>query len=255
MDRLRASAKSLALIAVGVLLAAGTYAIASIPDSNGVITGCWDHTAGATYGALRVIDPSLSGNTRSANEYSGGSSETQITWNQQGPTGPAGPAGPQGVQGLQGPRAPSSFLSYSSGGGKTMLLKLPGVKGESKVPKYKGWIDLRSVSFGGSNNPQKSEIIVVKHLDSTSPELALRTANGKPFDEATLVFRKGGSKPVEYLKFTMKNVLVTSLTNINNPQDKIPEEQVTLNFTKVTEEFLGNRHTTIHLTPSQIRLP
>src|SRR3954464_1659213 len=99
MERLRLSAKSLALIAIAILVAAGTYAVASIPGSDGVITACWDHTAGATYGALRVIDPSLSGNTRSANEYSCQSNETQLTWNQQGPTGPVGPAGPLGPQG------------------------------------------------------------------------------------------------------------------------------------------------------------
>jgi type VI secretion system secreted protein Hcp len=223
-----------------------------------VITGCWDHTAGATYGALRVIDPSLSGNTRSANEYSCQSNETQIAWNQQGPTGPggpAGPAGPQGVQGIQGPRAPSSFLSYSSGGGTAILLKLPGVTGESTVPGYKGWIDLKSASLGASNKPKKSEIIVVKRFDKSSPKLNLALLDGKPFDNATIVFRKGGSKPVVYLKFTMKTVYVTSLTNVNPHQDPVPDEQVGFAFKTLAEEFLGNRHTTIHLTPSQIRLP
>ena len=100
MDRLRASGKTLALIAFVILAAAGTYAVASIPGSGGVITGCWDHNNDTShFGTLRVIDPSIPTTGHSNYEYSCLSNETQITWNQQGPTGPAGPTGPTGPVG------------------------------------------------------------------------------------------------------------------------------------------------------------
>ena len=258
MDRLRASGKTLLLIAVAVMVAAGTVAVASIPGSDGVITACWDHTAGATYGALRVIDPSLSGSTRSPNEYSCQSNETQITWNQQGPTGPAGPAGPlgpQGPAGPQGPSAPSSILSFT-GGVKTMFLKLPGITGESKITGHKGQIELQSMSFPVTQSkPKSAEIIVVKRTDSTSPKLFLADLSGKPFDKATIeLAKKKGGKLADYLVFKMKNVLVTGIKT-GGHADAVPTEAVTLTFTKLEEEYLGTGHTTIHLTPHQIRLP
>jgi type VI protein secretion system component Hcp len=261
MDRPRASWKSLLLIAVAVLVGAGTVAVASIPGSDGVITACWNSTAGSTYGALRVIDPSLAGTTRSANEYSCQSGETQITWNQQGPTGPTGPTGPAGPAGPQGARAPSSVLSFSGsgggggGGGSLYLLKLKGLTGESQVKKHKGEIDLKSVSFGaGQNKPKSAEIIVVKRIDSTSPKLFVAAASGKSYPKGSIEFikRKTGQ---EYLVFKMKDVLVTSVKTLTGGGDPLPSEQVTLTFTSLSEEFLGNRHTTIHLTPHQFSLP
>lgn len=65
-------------LALGVALAVG-IAGASIPQ-DGVFTGCYLKSGGT----LRVIDPSVT-NCRST--------ETKITWNQQGQPGPQGPPG------------------------------------------------------------------------------------------------------------------------------------------------------------------
>lgn len=66
-------------------------AYAAIPDSNGVIHGCYK----TSNGSLRVIDsPAVQCDPRN---------ETAISWNQTGPQGPQGPAGPQGPQGPEGP--------------------------------------------------------------------------------------------------------------------------------------------------------
>src|SRR6266571_4735218 len=77
-----------AVVAVVVGLAAGGIAYASIPDSKGVIHGCYylGSTAygGPRNGTLRVIDPS-SGATCAGDERS-------LNWNQKGATGPTGPS-------------------------------------------------------------------------------------------------------------------------------------------------------------------
>jgi hypothetical protein len=65
-----------------VLLAAGA-AIASIPDSTGVINGCYNKVNGN----LRVID---------AASQTCRPDETAIFWSQTGPAGPQGPPGPMG---------------------------------------------------------------------------------------------------------------------------------------------------------------
>ena len=71
---------------VAVVVAAVSVAYASIPDSNGVIHGCYDKNNGQ----LRVIDPAVS----SCNP-----SETPLQWSQTGPQGPMGPQGPAGSAG------------------------------------------------------------------------------------------------------------------------------------------------------------
>lgn len=86
--------------AAAALLVAAGVAYATIPDSNGVIHGCYARSGGS----LRVIDASVT-NCKST--------ETSLDWNvqgpqgPQGPTGPTGPAGPQGTAGPQGPQGPA----------------------------------------------------------------------------------------------------------------------------------------------------
>lgn len=81
----------------GIALLLGSIIIwASVPDSNGVIHGCYKNEQGG----LRIID--------TANEQCS-SNETLLSWNQTGPQGPQGiqgPAGPQGEPGPQGPQGP-----------------------------------------------------------------------------------------------------------------------------------------------------
>jgi hypothetical protein len=60
-----------ALVVVALGLAAGGIAYASIPDSNGVIHGCYQKNSGQ----LRVVDPGGAGGSCS-------SSESPLAWNQ-----------------------------------------------------------------------------------------------------------------------------------------------------------------------------
>ena len=255
MDRLRTSAKTLALVAVAILIAAGTYAVASIPDGNGVITACWDHNNDTShFGTLRVIDPSLPASGHSNYEFSCLSNETQISWNQQGPQGPVGPAGAAGPTGPQGAQASPSFLSFTGGVRSAILLSLPDIQGDSTIKGHKGDIELKSASVGGGK-PKIGEIIVVKDVDKSSPTLFKAVATGKHFPTATIVFRKAGKGQQDYLKLTMTNVFVTSVKNVGSPSDPRPSEQLTLTFKKLAVSYLASHNSTIHLTPSQISLP
>lgn len=66
-------------------LVVGSIAWAAIPDTNGVIHGCYDGG-----GHLRVIDTASKSCT---------AKETAIQWAERGPMGPAGPQGVQGPAG------------------------------------------------------------------------------------------------------------------------------------------------------------
>ena len=73
-----------ALAIVGTLVVAGGIAYATIPDSSGVIHGCYQKNQGT----LRVID---AGTAQTCS-----SSETALNWSQTGPQGAQGPPGPTG---------------------------------------------------------------------------------------------------------------------------------------------------------------
>jgi len=83
------------LAAVAVMAVAAGVAYATIPDSGGVIHGCYLNKIGT----LRVIDPS-------AGQKCAGF-ETPIQWNQTGPQGATGSAGPKGDTGATGPQGPA----------------------------------------------------------------------------------------------------------------------------------------------------
>jgi Collagen triple helix repeat (20 copies) len=91
---------------------------AAIPDSGGVIHGCYSTSVAHTpVGALRVID--------TAKSQSCSSWEAALNWNQKGPTGPVGPPGPQGAQGPAGPQGTAGPKGSTGPKGPT------GPKGDS----------------------------------------------------------------------------------------------------------------------------
>jgi hypothetical protein len=85
--------RAAALGIVIVALAAGGIAYAAIPDSNGVIHGCYQVNSGS----LHVVgtNPTVGGGKCSANERS-------LDWNQKGPTGAKGATGARGPTGARG---------------------------------------------------------------------------------------------------------------------------------------------------------
>ena len=108
-------------IAMGLaaLLVGGGAALATIPGSGGVISGCYPKSGGP----LRVIDAS------SATCASG---ELPLNWNQ---TGPQGPKGAQGPQGLQGPKGDTGAAGPP---GPTGPAGQPGPKGDPGPQGSKG---------------------------------------------------------------------------------------------------------------------
>ncbi len=80
------------VVAIGLM--AGGVAYASIPDSTGVVHGCY----GKLNGALRVID--------TAKSQKCAANELALNWNQTGPKGATGAKGAAGPKGATGPRGP-----------------------------------------------------------------------------------------------------------------------------------------------------
>jgi hypothetical protein len=87
-------------IILGLTLAGVGVAVASIPDSGGVIHACRKNTDGS----LRVIDTAVTTTCPSG--------WTALTWSQTGPTGPTGATGAAGATGPTGATGPAGMSGY-----------------------------------------------------------------------------------------------------------------------------------------------
>jgi type VI secretion system secreted protein Hcp len=261
--RTRRAGLKVALPTAAALGAGAAIAIGSIPGGDGTITGCYvtntDIFPGGAvhYGQLRVIDTSQPATLPSGGPNDAGScltGEATITWNQRGPQGPQGPPGAQGSAGAAG--APGTSLvgqtSFGFGGGGRTFLKLDGVKGESTDKAHKGEIDISSFSIGagggqhasggggGAGKVTFSSFTITKRIDKASPLLFKAAATGQHYKEAVVSFaRKAGGKQTDYLEYKMSQVLISSIQD-GSSQSHVPTEQISFNFAKIEEVFLGS---------------
>jgi type VI secretion system secreted protein Hcp len=131
-----------------------------------------------------------------------------------------------------------------------MFMKIDALKGESKDKVHKDKIDVLAWSWGGSNSGTAhqgggagagkvnvQDLSFTKWVDSATPELLLAVCNGKHFGEALLTVRKAGENPVEYIKITMTDVLITSLSTGGSGGEDRLTENCSLNFAKVKVEY------------------
>jgi len=131
-----------------------------------------------------------------------------------------------------------------------MFLKLDGIDGESKDAKHAGEIDIESFAWGmaqtgsghrgtgsGTGKVDIHDVTITKVVDKSSPSLMLACANGKHIAKGSIVVRKAGENPLEYLTIDLEKILVSNYhTNGTNTAD-VHTETVTLNFVKMKLEY------------------
>jgi type VI secretion system secreted protein Hcp len=103
-------------------------------------------------------------------------------------------------------------------------LKIDSIPGESRKDGHENQIELESVSWdlmqaatahtahgSGAGRVKAGDFTFTKFVDKSDSGLAKSCATGDHIDEATIYCEKaGGEKSVEYLKFVLKQVFVTS---------------------------------------------
>ncbi|MBN3815718.1 type VI secretion system tube protein Hcp [Paraburkholderia sp. Se-20369] len=133
-----------------------------------------------------------------------------------------------------------------------IFLKIDGINGESQDDKHKDEIEVQNWEWeitqestmhagsgGGAGKATVKDLTFEHAIDRASPNLMKYALSGKHIDQAVLVMRKAGGNPLEYLKLTMSDVLVTRVKPGGSKSDaERSREKVSLSFAKVKQEYV-----------------
>jgi type VI secretion system secreted protein Hcp len=133
-----------------------------------------------------------------------------------------------------------------------MFMKFEGdkFKGESRDKSHGSEIDVLAWSWGGSNSgtahvgggagagkANVQDLSLTKWVDASSAALLLACCTGEHIPTATLVVRKAGTTPLEYITITLTECLITAVSTGGSGGEDRLTENVTVNFAKVKFEY------------------
>ena len=132
-----------------------------------------------------------------------------------------------------------------------MFIKIDGVDGESRDSVHAAEIDVLAWSWGmsqsgtthtgsggGAGKVSVQDLSFTKYVDKASPLLMLFCSNGKHVATATLVVRKAGTSPLEYMTIVMTDILISSVSTGGSGGEDRLTENVTLNFAEVAYTYV-----------------
>src|SRR4029453_18562583 len=152
--------------------------------------------------------------------------------------------------------AATALGSLVSAGTGDMFLMVKGakhglIKGGSQDDQHKGEIEVVSWSWGmqakqnigggtAAGKATVNDLRIVKRVDSASTALMLALRTNEPIQKAVLTLRKAGKSQVEYLKITIEQGRVISLTveggDPGGSADVV--ERVSFSFNKIEVEYV-----------------
>jgi type VI secretion system secreted protein Hcp len=150
-----------------------------------------------------------------------------------------------------GVMATSLLAPTSASAANDMFLKIDGVQGESLDATHKGEIQVLSWSWGESAGTAMTrrgslpaaciqDLAFTKFVDSATPALIMNTMTGEVAQTAVLVVRRvaGGQ---EFLKFTMKNVTISSYQTGASQAENALTENVVLHFQSLEGHYVKQK--------------
>lgn len=96
---------------------------------------------------------------------------------------------------------------------------------------------MHSGSGGGWGKATVGDLIFDHYVDRASPNLLKYCLTGKHVEAATLVVRKAGGSPLEYLKLIMGDVIVTGISPAATDSMDRAREQISLAFARIRQEY------------------
>jgi type VI secretion system secreted protein Hcp len=134
------------------------------------------------------------------------------------------------------------------------FIKLDDLKGESLDEKHRGEVDVLAWSWGLSNSLKAvtagagtgkvalQALSFTKYVDKSSAGLISALVTGRHLKTATLTLRKAGGKaPLEYLRITLEDVIVSSVSVAGSSGEERLTENVSLTFARFRYEYVPQK--------------
>jgi type VI secretion system secreted protein Hcp len=146
----------------------------------------------------------------------------------------------------------AGLLASTSVMAADMFLKMDGIVGESLDARHPGEIDVLSWSWGESTGTARShrgllpsacvhDFSFTKQIDSSSAALITNGVTGDVVPTAVLAVRKSGGLQQEFLRITMRNVIVVSYQTGGAAADARLLETVVLHFDSMQGQYRKQR--------------
>ncbi|HVV02068.1 MAG TPA: type VI secretion system tube protein Hcp [Verrucomicrobiae bacterium] len=146
-----------------------------------------------------------------------------------------------------------AFVAGNARASLDMFLDLgPDIPGESRDSQFSDKVDVLAWSWGMSNSGTThvgggsgagvascQDLSVTKYVDKASPPLVLACAAGTRLPTVVLTVRTltSSEAKVVTMKYTLSEVLVTSVSTGASGGESKPTENITLNFAQVKFEY------------------
>lgn len=132
-------------------------------------------------------------------------------------------------------------------------MQINGIQGNVTSKGFEHWIACRSThhtvkrgmlatTTGRARDrsrgvPTFCEMEITKDIDKASPLLFQKFCEGNNIDQIKIATVQTNSDLSAYLEYTLHNVIVSSISRINDNSDEKPIEIIKFNFTKLEEKY------------------
>lgn len=135
-------------------------------------------------------------------------------------------------------------------------LKVDGAPGESQATGHADeievvswdWSEAQGGSFasgtgGGAGRVKMEDFTFTMRVCKASPKLLEKCASGEHIGQAIMTARKAGKTPQDFLKYTFKDLLISSFkTGGSGSDDVLPLDEVKFNFAKIKMEYAPQKN-------------
>lgn len=137
-----------------------------------------------------------------------------------------------------------TLIGYSEDAEAAAYIKFDGVDGEATDSEHKDWINLLSFQQSMSQEGAATgatrrrgdvimeDIMITKELDKSSPKIQESMVMGKVYPTVDFVLTTDSGSRATYLKYELKNVMVTSYS-ISGSANEVPMEEISLNYEEI----------------------
>ncbi len=147
----------------------------------------------------------------------------------------------------------------------TVYMKMDGISGSVTDRNYKDWIEVHDIEFCGvsqrvnspigrqqdriSTHPAFGDFSIVKSVDTSTIDLLSNVATGQVIPNVEIDYVTTGNPNYTFLKYKLKNVLITHYSNRESSGQHMPIEEISLNYESIESMYYKRETNNTQGTP------